>query len=81
MLSHKKIISRFNQLEKKYYYDKSFEISKNHLHLLIWNKNFVLPKFTLLRFLSNSTNSLATLLTGSFSNKLIIQLLIVSYFT
>ena len=54
MLSHKKIISRFNQLEKKYYYDKSFEISKNHLHLLIWNKNFVLPKFTLLRFLSNS---------------------------
>ncbi len=54
MLSHKKIISRFNQLEKKYYYDKSFEISKNHLHLLIWNKNFVLPKFKLLRFLSNS---------------------------
>ena len=54
MLSHKKIINRFNQLEKKYYNDKSFEISKNHLHLLIWNKNFVLPKFTLLRFLSNS---------------------------
>ena len=54
MLSHKKIINRFNQLEKKYYYDKSFEISKNHLHALIWNKNFVFPKFTLLRFITNS---------------------------
>lgn len=54
MLSHKKIINRFNQLEKKYYNDKSFEISKNHLHALIWNKNFVFPKFTLLRFITNS---------------------------
>ena len=54
MLSHKKIINRFNQLEKKYYNDKSFEISKNHLHTLIWNKNFVFPKFTLLRFITNS---------------------------
>lgn len=54
MLSHKKIISKFNQLEKKYYYDKSFEISKNHLHSLIWNKNFIFPKFTLLSFLTNS---------------------------
>ena len=54
MLSHKKIINRFNQLEKKYYNDKSFEISKNHLHTLIWNKNFVFPKFTLLRFITYS---------------------------
>ena len=54
MLTHKKIISRFNQLEKKYYYDKCFNISKNHLHSLIWNKNFVFPKFTLLRFFANS---------------------------
>ena len=54
MLTHKKIISRFNQLEKKYYYDKCFDISKNHLHSLIWNKNFVFPKFTLLRFFANS---------------------------
>ena len=54
MLSHKKIINRFNQLEKKYYNDKRFEISKNHLHTLIWNKNFVFPKFTLLRFITNS---------------------------
>ena len=54
MLTHKKIISRFNQLEKKYYYDKCYDISKNYLHSLIWNKNFVFPKFTLLRFFTNS---------------------------
>ena len=53
MLSHKKIINKFNQLEVKYYSDKNFEISKNQLHLLIWNKKFIFPKFTFSGFISN----------------------------
>jgi len=54
MLSHKKIINKFNQLEVKYYSDENFEISKNQLHLLIWNKKFIFPKFTFSGFIANS---------------------------
>ncbi len=53
MLSHKKIINQFNQLEIKHYKDEDFEISKNQLHSLIWNKKFIFPKFTLTSFIAN----------------------------
>ena len=48
---HKKILLRFNRLEKKY--GKEFSISKNQLHLLIQNKIISEKKFTLIGFFSN----------------------------
>ncbi len=53
MLNHKKIVNKFYKLESKYYNNENYEISKNQLHLLIWNKNFIFPKFTFLGIISN----------------------------
>ncbi len=53
MFSHRKIIKKFNSLENKYFSDSSFEISKNHLHLLIWNTRYKNSNFSISGFISN----------------------------
>lgn len=54
MITHKKILIKFNELEAKYFNHKKFEISKNQLHNLILNKKFNFIKFTITGFLANS---------------------------
>jgi hypothetical protein len=53
MISHKKFLRRFYLIEKKYYTNKRFDISKNYLHSLIINKVNFFPKFSYLRFFCN----------------------------
>ena len=54
MITHKKILIKFNELEAKYFNHKKFEISKNQLHYLILNKKFNFIKFTIIGLLTNS---------------------------
>ena len=63
MFSHKKIISKFNRLENKYFSDSSFQISKNHLHLLIWNTKYNSSNFKISGFLSNSILLILSIIT------------------
>jgi len=53
MISHKKFLRRFYLIEKKYYTNKRYDISKNYLHSLIINKVNFFPKFSYLRFFCN----------------------------
>ena len=53
MISHKKLLIRFNKIEKKYFSDPHYNISKNYLHNLLLNQNFNFIKFTLSGYITN----------------------------
>ena len=53
MISHKKLLIRFNKIEKKYFSDPHYNISKNYLHYLLLNKNFNFIRFTLSGYITN----------------------------
>lgn len=53
MIIHKKILNQFYKIEKKYFRDSSYNISKNYLHILLLNKNFNFRKISFLGFAFN----------------------------
>ena len=53
MISHKKILIRFNKIEKKYFSDSNYNISKNYLHNLLLDKNFSFIRFTVSGYILN----------------------------
>ena len=53
MISHKKILIRFNKIEKKYFSDPCYNISKNYLHYLLLNQNFSFIRFTISGYITN----------------------------
>ena len=53
MISHKKLLIRFNKIEKKYFSDPHYNISKNYLHYLLLNQNFNFIRFTLSGYITN----------------------------
>src|SRR6056300_1654230 len=53
MISHKKILIRFNKIEKKYFSDSNYNISKNYLYNLLLDKNFGFIRFTVSGYILN----------------------------
>ena len=53
MISHKKLLIRFKKIEKKYFTDPRYNISKNYLHYLLLNQNFSFTKFSISGYITN----------------------------
>ena len=67
MINHKKILTRFNQIEKKYFSNSLYDISKNQLHFLLLNKSFIFVRFTLSGYIANLILLILSLVSVFFS--------------
>tara|TARA_B100000989_G_scaffold255644_1_gene204600 strand:+ start:3582 stop:4862 length:1281 start_codon:yes stop_codon:yes gene_type:complete len=53
MIIHKKLLNQFYKIEKKFFNDPSYNISKNYLHTLLLNKNFNFIRISFLGLILN----------------------------